>query len=215
MWAIGPISIIGLLYYINLKRREELRSNIDLSLQFKECLLNISNSLNAGYSIENAFIDSRKDMSVLFGDKSDICRLLDYIRRGLVINIPLEELLISASEGKNCREIKEFASVFAVQKRNGGNLTDLVRMNAELIEKRLELRQEIEAKLSGVVFEMTIMRFVPFGMMLYINATYEGYFDVLYGNFRGILVMTICLSFYVLAYGLGEVILRNIAKDII
>ena len=54
------------------------------------------------------------------------------------------------------------------------------------------------------------MKGMPFAILLYVGSTYPGYFDSLYHNFQGIVVMTVCLLIYLGAYVLGDAILQQI-----
>lgn len=53
------------------------------------------------------------------------------------------------------------------------------------------------------------MNGVPFGILLYISIASRGFFDVLYKNAAGIIVMTICLGVY-----LGAIFLSGKIVDI-
>ena len=60
-------------------------------MQFKECLLAVANSLRTGYAVENAFLESREDIRLLFGERSVMYGELELIRRGMIVNITLED----------------------------------------------------------------------------------------------------------------------------
>ena len=51
--------------------------------------------------------------------------------------------------------------------------------------------------ISGKKYEQGIMNIVPVGIMVYISVTSKGFFDIMYGNILGILVMSFCLIVYV------------------
>ena len=52
------------------------------------------------------------------------------------------------------------------------------------------------------------MDLVPFGIILYIDSTTPGFFDPLYHNIAGAALMTALLVVYVVAFLLGEKILK-------
>ena len=52
--------------------------------------------------------------------------------------------------------------------------------------------------------EQKIMNAVPFLIIFYVSSTSRGFFDVLYHNPAGIVVMTVCLGFYGAAYRLSR-----------
>lgn len=213
MIAILPMSIIGIACFHSIRRKKIERAKRELIIQFRECILSVSASLRAGYAVENAFRECRQDMALLYGNDALICGELDYIRRGLDINIVLEELLADLANRSGCPEIREFAQIFVLAKRNGGSMPDIIRGSAAMIGQKIELQQEIAAMLSGKQMEQNIMKLMPFGILLYISLTNRGYFDVLYHNWQGAAVMTGCLGVYLLAYVLGERVMGRIRLE--
>jgi len=213
MIAIIPMSAIGIFCFYSVRQKKTDKAKKELTVQFRECILSVSASLRAGYSVENAFRECRQDMVLLYGDDALICGELDYIRRGLDINIVLEELLTDLAGRSGCPEIREFAQIFVLAKRNGGNMSDIIRSSAALIGQKIQLRQEIAVMLSGKQMEQNIMKLMPFGILLYISLTNHGYFDVLYHNWQGAALMTGCLGVYLLAYIMGERIMGKIRLE--
>lgn len=214
LWAIIPLAIVGVFYYRMLKQKKIKKCRQKLICEFKECVLSVATFLRAGYAVENAFVESRNDMRMLFGEQSLIFQELEVIRRGMVINITLEELLKDLGERSACAEIKQFAEILAIAKRNGGNFSEIINSSAEIIRQRIETRQEIETLLSGREMEQRVMKLVPFGIPVYIGVTYPGYFDSLYHNWQGMAVMTVCLLIYLLAYVISDKMLARIAEEL-
>ncbi len=214
IWACIPLSVVGFLYFRMLQRKAEEKRCEQLVLQFKECILSVAASLKAGYAIENAFMESRGDMELLYGTHSVIYQELEQIRRGLVINITLEEQLFGLAERSGGEEIRQFATVFSIAKRGGGNLPEIIRSSSELISQRLEARVEMRTRLSGRQMEQNVMKIIPFAVLVYIGVTYPGYFDVLYHNWQGVAIMTGCFIIYLAAYVMGEKILQEIANEL-
>jgi len=211
--AMIPLTAVGVaeFYRIRVKKAEAERK--ELVLQFRECILAVSAALRAGYAVENAFLECRQDMLLMYGEQSNICRELDYMRRGLAINITLEELLADFGERSGCQEVRQFAQIFALAKRNGGSMPEIIRSTAAMIGQKIDLQQEIDTMLSGRRMEQNVMKLMPFGILLYIGVTNPGYFDTLYHNPQGVLLMTGCLCVYLLAYALGDRIMKGIAAE--
>ncbi len=208
-WAVLPLSPVGVVCFLELRRGRCRRAREELLSQFRECILSVSSSLQAGYSVENAFLESERDMIQMFGRESAVCRELRLIRRGLHINISLEELLTDLGERSGCEEIEQFAEVFSIARRSGGDLPGIIGRSSDLIGGRIDLRRELDTLLGGKRMELAIMKAMPFAVMLYIELATPGYFDALYCNFTGILVMTGCLAAYLGAYAAGEAVLRH------
>ncbi len=213
MWATIPLGWVGVWNMTNLIKKNRLKREQEFTAQFRECILSVATLLQSGYSAENAFMECRGDMVMLYGEEARICKELKQIRRGLHINISLEELLSDMAGRSNCEEISRFAQIFALAKRSGGNMAEIIRGTASLISRRIELRQEMEILLSGKKMELTIMRLIPFGILLYVELGNPGYFDVLYYNLQGVLIMTACLLLYLGAYALGERIMNRLWQE--
>lgn len=49
-------------------QRTEGEKRWELTVQFKECLLAVANSLRTGYAVENAFLESREDIRLLLAN---------------------------------------------------------------------------------------------------------------------------------------------------
>ncbi len=154
------------------------------------------------------------DMEQLYGADSLICMELKTIRRGLHINIPLEEMLADFGERSRCEDILQFAEVFGIAKRSGGNLAEIIRSSAELIGRKAEVRQEMDTLLAGKRMELGIMRVMPFAITVYIALSTPSFFDPLYEGAVGRLVMTGCLAAYVAAYLLGDVLMERLYAEV-
>lgn len=194
--------------YLRMKRRNDEKGRKDLMLEFRECLGSVMTGLKAGYSPENAFRNARQEMTFMYGSRSRICRELDRIAGGLDNNIPLERLLAEFGDRSSIREIQDFAEIFAIAKRSGGNMSEILAGTAQQIQNRIEVEKEIDVLISSRKLEQHIMDVVPFAIILYISISSEGFFDVLYHNPAGILIMTGCLAVYLAAFGLSEKILN-------
>ena len=212
--AMLPLTVVGMAFFRMTREKKACKAREELALQFRECILSVATSLQAGYSVENAFLESYRDMGTMYGEDAAICRELLGIRRGLNINISLEELLLDLAERSDCEEIEQFAHIFSLAKRNGGNMSEIIRGAAGRIGRRMELRQEVNLLLSGRQMELTIMKVIPFGILLYINMGNPGYFDALYHNPTGIVIMTACLLVYLGAVVLGEHIMKRIVAEL-
>lgn len=214
LWAVFPLIIVGVFYFRSLSADKTEKCRQQLEQQFKECIMSVSTSLRAGYAVENAFMESRRDMYMLFGEQSLIYQELELIRRGLVINITLEELLRDFAERSDSAVVRQFAEIFVIAKRNGGNLPEIISGCSRIIGQKIDAGGEIQTLLSGRRMEQIIMEVMPFGILLYVDISYPGYFDVLYHNWQGVGIMTVCLILYLGAYILGERILNRIALEL-
>lgn len=204
-WA-ACLCLCPLLFPFLREKKKELvkKRGQELSMQFKDLLLTVSTNLKAGYSVENAFKESYRDLQMLYGAESPICREVKHIITGLENNVVLEKLLYSLGQRSHEPDIMQFADVFMIAKKSGGNMTDILVKTAGVIEQKIETDKEIQLMISAKKMEQKIMNMVPFLIIFYVGTTSRGFFDVLYHNLIGVIIMTVCLLFYGAAYLLSK-----------
>ena len=179
IWAVPLLFPLGILYFRRCVNRQCRKNRQELTMQFKECILSVANSLRSGYALENAFLESREDIRMLYGEHSAMYRELELIRRGMILNITLEELISDLADRSGIEEIEQFSAILNIAKRGGGNVTQIIRTTAEVISNKVETMQEMLTMLQGRRLEQNVMEIMPFGISLYIAAAYPGYFGTL------------------------------------
>ncbi|MBO4785156.1 MAG: type II secretion system F family protein [Lachnospiraceae bacterium] len=175
-----------------------------MTLEFKEMIRIIAVNLQAGSSAENAFRSAYREIRYMFGEKSFMTKECEFIVRGLENNLVLENLVASFGERSCIEEIRDFSEVFSVAKRSGGNLKEIIADTTDVIDTKIEMKREFRTLISSKRFEHRLMCVIPFVILGYIGVTSPGYFDMLYGNTRGIAIMTVCLFVYLGAFLWGE-----------
>lgn len=196
--------------YLYLKRKKKelcKKRKTMLQRQFREVILAVSSHLQAGFSVENAFREAYKDICVLFGKKSLMAKELSWILRRVENNEALEQAFMQFALRSDLEDIYEFAEVFAIAKRGGGEIRNIIARTADIIGDKLEVKREIQTIISEKQMEQKIMQCMPFGIIGYLSLTSPGFLDSLYYNVPGIVLMTVCLCVYVLACFLAEKIL--------
>ena len=200
-----PVSVI----FLKVRKKQLIRERRkNLNYQFKDALNALSVAVQAGYSVENAFKESYRDIYMLYGENSIMAQELYLLTRRLRNNEQLEDILMSLGNRSGVKDIRDFAEVFRIAKRNGGSLSGIISNTAHIIEGKSEVRREINTIMSEKKMEQKIMQIMPFGMMLYVSLTSPGFFEGLYHNLRGVLLMSVCLIVYAAAYVLGDKILK-------
>ncbi len=202
---LSPMTFFWVLFQKRIEKKRKIRQ---IGIQFRDAIYSVLTGLKAGYSVENAFVEATRDMELLYGPKSDIVFYLGKICEGLKNNIALEKLMYSF--GKECgnTDIQDFALVFKVAKRNGGNMTDIIERTIDVISQKINVEKEIDVLVSAKRFEARIMNLVPFFIIFYISVSSPGFFEVLYHNPFGITLMSICMVVYIAAYVMSEKIVN-------
>ena len=87
---------------------------------------------------------------------------------------------------------------------NSGNIPETIELYSKVISDHLELIAELETLLAAKRLEQKVMNVMPFLIVLYLEYTNRGYFDMMYHNLTGVVIMTGCLLVYMAAFALAE-----------
>ena len=197
--------------FLKIKARQLLQQQKqELCQQFKETIFSVAAALNAGYSVENAWREAMGEMTQMYGEHALMVQELRHMLAHLSMNVPLEELLEDFAQRSDMEDVSSFCQVFFFAKRSGGDFIGIIRTTADRIGKKIELQHQLAADLAARRLESQIMNVVPLVILLYLNLTSPGYFDILYGNISGICIMSVCLLVYLAAYALAERMLQQI-----
>lgn len=203
------ILLLGMPAFMKMYRKELLeRRKRQLLSEFSETLCSVSVNIKAGFSLENAFLEAYKDIQLFYGANSLMSEEITRIRKGLELNQTLEEIIEDFSVRSDEDDIKMFSDVLKNAKRNGGNITEVLSNTADRIREKICIDAEIETLITEKKMELRIMEGMPFLILLYLEATSVGYFDVLYEGLTGRLIMTGALAVYLLSAFVGSRIMK-------
>lgn len=183
------------------KRREQL------ALEFKEFILSFCAALKTGYSVENAVVEAGKDLAYMYGEGADMVNECNKMAVQLKNNKMPEELFSDFAQRSGQDEIKDFAAVFVIAKRSGGNMVAIIRNTANIISEKIEVNREIRLLYAAKKMEQSVMNVVPVAIIGYVRLTTPGYFDKIYHTLFGTIVMTVCLAVYGFAFFLSQKIM--------
>ena len=189
------------------RERKEKERKRKLLLEFKDAMQSISAALQAGYSLENAWKESEREMAELHGEDAQMVRSLHQMNLAAAMNQPIEKLFYEFAAVSGCEDILNFAEVFLFVKRSGGDFGRIIKSTTERIRDKMEVEEEIQTVLSGKKMEQKIMSVIPIGLLAYLRLTSGDFLAPLYGNETGICVMTGALAAYGVALWLSEKII--------
>lgn len=179
-----------------------------LNMQFRDGILSISAALNAGYSMENAILQAKEDLKLMYEEDALIITEFQYMIHQLKNNQTVEEVFWDFSKRSKVEDIYNFAEVFITAKRTGGDIIKIIRRTCNSISDKIEVKREIITLITAKKFESSIMNLIPLGIILYMWAFSPGFMEPLYGNVMGIMIMTITLVLYGIAYWLSQRIIN-------
>ncbi|WP_243110061.1 type II secretion system F family protein [Clostridium sp. E02] len=191
-----------------IKRKELKEKRLEkLNLEFKEGILLLASFLSAGYSVENAFSSSAKELTLLYGDKAMMTKEFQHIESQIRVNRSVEQALLEFALRSGLDDVKNFAEVFTASKRSGGDLVSVISHTANVIRDKVLVSQEILTMTADKQFEQKIMNAIPFFIVIYIDLTSPGFFHMMYATGIGRILMTACMVVYMIAYLLARKIM--------
>lgn len=189
----------GILDYIGMKKRKLAQQKRALVLQFKSFMEAIANGMSAGYSLEKAVAEAKRDLALIYTSKEMIFCELDTMLAGLQINVPIEKLFQDFGNRSGIDDIANFANVIMVAKHSGGNMVHIIQKTVRSIGDKLTVEEEITTMIAAKKYEQKIMMLMPYGIILYLRLSDGSFFDVLYHNVLGGALMTAFLIVIYLA----------------
>ena len=216
VWLFFDFAFISLLLllYVPISlwqgRKERLRQKKwELNLAFKDALICLENSLAAGYSPESSVREAVKNLEQLHGKDHEICKEFRIMIKQMDLGAGMEEVFSEFGKRSDVADIKQLADIFAVVKRTGGNLSQILRQTGSILQDKIELKRELRTAIAAKQMEFQIMCAVPYGILLYLKLCAPAMSVVLYHNTFGILFMCGVLVAHLGLKFLGEWIIRG------
>ena len=185
---------------IRLKRQSQLKT------QFRDMLEALATALGAGKNVRDAFVSVYEDLENQYEEGSFILKELYLINTGVVNGLSYEELLDDFGKRSGCEDIQNFADVFEICYRQGGNIRETVKNTCVIIGDKMSVSEEIETTVSGSKSEQSIMLVMPVALVGLIKMSSPDFAD----NFAtpaGLVSTTIGVVLFVISYFLGKKLL--------
>ena len=177
-----------------------------LRRQFRDMLEALATALGAGQNVTEAFNSVHQDLQNQYEQGSFILNELQLINSGLANGINIEDLLDSFGKRSGVGDIEDFANVFQVCYRKGGNIKETIRNTYEIINDNMSINEEIETIVSGTKNELGVMMVMPVvmvGVMKNISPDFASNFT----SAAGLISTTVAAVIFVIAYFVGRKVL--------
>ena len=122
-----------------------------LNLEFKEGILILSSFLSAGYSVENAFSASIRELAVMYGASGMMVLEFSHMEGQIRMNRPVEQVLMEFGDRSGLDDVRNFAEVFAAAKRSGGELVSIINHTSGVIRDKIQIQEEIATMTAAVI----------------------------------------------------------------
>lgn len=191
---------IGAIVYrkILLNKRKER-----LVRQFRDMLEAISSSLGTGRNITDSFEGALQEMISQYGINASIVTELSLIKEGLANNINIEILLKDFAARSHNENIQNFADVFEVANRRGGNLRQIIFETKNVINEKITIEQDIQTLISGKKNELNIMMVMP---LIVVNMTKSATGGS--GGISEFLIKIVAFFLFIVAYIVGQKMMK-------
>lgn len=177
-----------------------------LKSQFRDMLEALSTSLGSGENIQESFRNAYGDLENQYEEGTFILQELKIINNGVVNGVNIEELISDFGRRSACPDIEDFASVFEVCYRRGGNIRETIRNTCQIIVDKMAVAQEIETTVTGSKNEQYVMLVMPVclvGMIKLSSAEFAENFVTV----SGIISTTIAIALFIASYFVGRKLL--------
>ncbi|MCR4441962.1 MAG: type II secretion system F family protein [Peptococcaceae bacterium] len=189
-------------FYPRIKSRELAAARkYELNLQFKDALDSLAASLSAGRSVENAFKEVVKDLALLYpGADAYIIREFAVIAGRIEMNEPVEDALAGFARRSGLEDIANFAEVFAIGKKSGGNMVEIMRTTSSVIGDKLRIKEEINTLLSQRKMEQKVLNVMPVLLLILLSWSAGDYMAPVFQTAFGRFAMTAAVLLLAAAY---------------
>lgn len=207
-WLIFFILLpLGLSYPVFHRKVLKEKRIFRLNQEFKEGILILAANLSAGYSIENALVNSSQELDMLYGKKGMINEEFSGMSRQIQMNRTVEQVFFEFAQRSGLEDVRNFAQVFKAAKRSGGDLVGIINHTAGVIRDKNLVAEEIANMTAAKKLEQKVMNLIPFFLIFYIDQASPGFFAMMYETGAGRILMTVCLGVYGIAFWLSKRIL--------
>lgn len=182
------------------RRKKKLR------LQFRDFLSSLSTSLSGGMNISDSIKRAYGDLALQYTEKSYIVNEIKEMILANQNNVPFEKSISDFGKRSEVTDIENFATVFSICLRTGGNFKEIVRRTYDIISEKMIIFEEIQTKLTSNKMQLRAMNVIPIvivGMMKGMSSQFaEGFTSLV-----GVISITIALGVFVAAYKIGNKIM--------
>lgn len=195
--------------YPNLKRKELIAAKKRrLVVEFKEAIMILSSLLNAGYSLENSVKEALVELRLLYVKDNLIIKEFEYINQLIYMNISVERAFDDLAYRSHSEDIRSFAKVLRIAKRSGGELESIIAHTVGVIGDKVRIKEEIITMTTAKRFEQNVMNIFPLFIVLYIDISSPGFFNIMYTTVIGRVCMSIGLIVYLFAIYISKRLLN-------
>ena len=193
---------IGIVYIKPYKSKCIQKRDKELLLEFRDLMESLVSSYSAGGNTISAFESAYTDMVELYGEDSYMAKELEIIRTGLANGFNIVPLIEDMADRMGLEDIKNFADVFGICFRKGGDMRKVLFDTRQVIGEKIEMEQEMKVALRANMNELNILLVVPVVIDLMFQSD-QGMADT-GSTMGGLISRLIAVAMFGGAYALGR-----------
>lgn len=165
-FAGGLLGYIAPKVFINRRRRGRAAA---FEAGLPDALLIMASTLRSGFSLEQSIVSSADQSEGPVA--TQLRRALQEVRLGL----PLETALSRVAERMSSSDFSWVVAALQIQRKSGGNLSELLTTAAGTVRERGEIRREVQSLTAEGRISANVLMALPFGILLYMLAVQPEY----------------------------------------
>lgn len=169
-------------------------------------MLALGNSISGGMNFNDALASSYNDLNMQYSSDSYIVKETYEILKGIENNVSFEEMMQNLGERSGDSDIYNFATVFNICVRSGGNLKETIKRTVDIIASKISMSEEIETSLTSNKTQLLVMEFIPI-ILVSMMRLMSSDFNESFSSALGVVAMTACVIILIIAYKLGQKIM--------
>ncbi len=200
---IAAIPVFFLLRKVQKKQCIEKRKG-ELKKQFLSAVEFLADYLRSGYSVENGLKNSVKELETMYGKESDIVTEWNKVSVEMSVGKTPEDSFQDLGMRSRISEIIDFALLFSLVKRSGGQIAVVIRSYADTISQEFLVEEQLKTMIASKKFEQRVMDLMPVLILLYVKFSSPDLIAALYTTLIGRVVAVISLGAYFFGIYWGE-----------
>ncbi|QRG68214.1 type II secretion system F family protein [Brevibacillus choshinensis] len=161
----------------------------------------LANSLRAGMTLSQGIELVAKEIPQPAGQE------FSRMARELQLGVSFDRALTDMEKRIPTRDFRIFAATLFIQRRAGGNLSEVLQEMAETLEDRRIVNQEIKTMTAEQRYVSILVPIMPIALVLMMNTMNEGFIDPLFSGFGLVL-----LGFFIVGTVLSYVLVKKVTN---
>lgn len=187
--GFGCMFLLQNLLFLVRRNKYQERLNDQLS---EVCRL-LANSLRAGLTLTQGIELVAKEIPQPAGQE------FKRMAREIQLGVSFDKALADMEKRIPTRDFRIFAATLFIQRRAGGNLSEVLQEMAETLEDRRIVNQEIKTMTAEQRYISILVPIMPIALVLMMNTMNKGFIDPLFSGF-GLVLLVLFILGTILSY---------------